>query len=287
MKGGEKALKVENGEITIPDNALVEVTQMNNVVEVRYLLGSNNSIGIQKINADEYVVLDTGEIKQFEKNDNRAENVNSLRKTFRRLRMLINNNFSGSNSEAMLTLTYKENMTDFHRLSKDFANFRHKLNRIYPGFKYIRIAEPQGRGAWHLHVLVKVDNSNFYIKNEKLAQMWGQGFTFVKHLKNVDNVGSYVSAYLADIPVDPKDEVKEGKPKKVIKGGRLHLYPSGMRLYTKSKGIEEPIPYYEKYGKIKNTNLGKKVFSSSKVISDDSGKIITKIKTIQFNLKRK
>ncbi|WP_448192997.1 hypothetical protein, partial [Azospirillum sp. sgz301742] len=31
-----------------------------------------------------------------------------------------------------------------------------------------------------------------------------------------------------------------GKEKKFIKGGRLHMYPPGMNLYRKSKGIQPP-----------------------------------------------
>lgn len=280
-------MKIEKEDIELTDSSPVEVIRMNNVTEIRYIAGRNNSISIKKINADEYVDLETGEIKQYKKSEVRTENLNSLLRTFRNLRMLINNNFKGSNHEAMLTLTYKENMTDFHRLGRDFANFRHKLNRIYPGFQYIRIAEPQGRGAWHLHVLVKVEDREFYIKNDDLAKMWGQGFTFVKHLSNIDNVGSYVSAYLSDIPVNPDDELKDGKPKKVIKGGRLHMYPTNMRLYTKSKGIELPKSFFTSYGQIKKANLGKLVFDNSKVIRDDSGKIVTKVKSLQFNKKRK
>ena len=39
----------------------------------------------------------------------------------------------------------------------------------------------------------------------------------------------------------------EGSKKKFIKGGRLHLYPTGMRIYRKSKGIEEPERFYGLY----------------------------------------
>lgn len=279
-------MRIEKGKVDIPESAYTEITRMNNVTEVRYISNRNSGISIQKLNADEYLELATGEIKEFEHSKDRTGNINSLYQTFRRLRMLINANFSGSNKEAMLTLTYRENMTDFHRLCTDFKNFVLRIKRVYPDLEYIRIAEPQGRGAWHLHVLVKRNNGDFYIENCKLEKMWGHGFTFVKNLRDVDNVGAYVSAYLADIPVNPDDELKDGKPKKVIKGGRLHMYPPHMRLYTKSKGIKKPESYIVPYRKIKKTDLGKSVFESSKILYDDNGNIITKIKTIQYNRKR-
>lgn len=279
-------MHIKKEKFDIPDVAYTEVTKMNNVTEVRYLSNRNSSIDIKKINADEYVQLSTGEIKEYEHAEDRTGNINSLYRTFRQLRALINANFVGSKKEAMLTLTYKKNMTNFHQLGVDFKNFIARVKRIYPDIEYIRIAEPQARGAWHLHVLVKRKDGNFYIENSKLEQLWGHGFTFVKNLKNVDNVGAYLSAYLADIPVDPDDELKDGKPKKVIKGGRLHMYPPHMRLYTKSRGIEQPKSFFVPYGQIKNTDLGKSVFESSKILYDDNGKVITRIKTIQFNKKR-
>jgi hypothetical protein len=71
----------------------------------------------------------------------------------------------------------------------------------------------------------------------------------IKSLKNVDNIGAYVSAYLADIEVPQGVEttssnlvIKEvdGQKKRFVKGGRLWMYPPGMNLIRKSKGIVYP-----------------------------------------------
>jgi len=73
----------------------------------------------------------------------------------------------------------------------------------------------------------------------------------IKSLKDVDNIGAYLSAYLTDVELtedntgqalkaDGTMQIKEVEGKKYIKGGRLHMYPPGMNLYRKSKGITFP-----------------------------------------------
>ena len=69
--------------------------------------------------------------------------------------------------------------------------------------------------------------------------MWGQGFTKTKRLKDTDNVASYLMAYLTNVP---KDEIVPGTIKKgIIKGARLHFYPSGVHIYRGSRGLIKPV----------------------------------------------
>lgn len=100
--------------------------------------------------------------------------------------------------------------------------------------------EPQASGSWHLHGLIKRKTKlPFMSNNEIIEPMWGQGFTKTKRLKNSDNVASYLMAYLTDVP---KDELVPGASKKgVIKGARLHFYPSGVHIYRGSRGLKQPI----------------------------------------------
>lgn len=250
-------MKEEKHSVFIGDDDLVTVTKMNHIVEVQHMQKMNRQAHIEKLDKYRYVDLATGEIKEFKLSENRAENFNSLRQTFKKLRYLINNNFSGSKNELHVILTYAENMTDTERLYKDFKRFMTRLRRKYENISsidYISVVEPQQRGAWHCHVLMRFnDLKSIYIKNKDLADLWGQGFVQIKSLKDVDNIGAYLSAYLTDIELNDsnviaaaknKMEIKtvdvEGVSKKYIKGGRLPLYPSGMNLYRKSKGIKFP-----------------------------------------------
>ena len=54
--------------------------------------------------------------------------------------------------DCMLTLTYRENMTDRHRCKRDLDVFLKRLRRVLPHFQYIAVLERQERGAWHVHI---------------------------------------------------------------------------------------------------------------------------------------
>jgi hypothetical protein len=295
---GDKALE----PILLSKKDVVKVTKMNHIIEVQHMEKMNRKNHIKKLDKDRYVDIGTGEIKDFEHSETRKDNSNSLKQTFKKLRYLINNNFTGEGNEIHVTLTYKENMTDTKRLYKDFQYFIDRLRYAYKKqstIDYLTVIEPQGRGAWHCHVLMRFNAlDKVYIKNKDLRAMWGQGFVTIKSLKDVDNIGAYLSAYLTDIELTEETLLKaaknqsevvirqvEGKEKKFVKGGRLHMYPPGMNLYRKSKGIEPPDREEMRFGDIK------KIVGSTKPHYQKSYHIQTDefentITFIQYNTKR-
>lgn len=213
----------------------------------------NYKARVKKINNTEYVHLGTGEVREFEfKAKNRSESINSMYKTLKRLRYLINNNFTGADNELFLTLTYAENMTNPERLYKDMDKFIKRLRYGYRNIStvdYINVVEPQQRGAWHCHLLLRFnDVEKIYIPNEEIRSLWGHGFVRVNRLEDVDNIGAYLTAYLTDLPLEELDsiddaksfEIKEVDNKKYVKGARLYMYPPGMNLYRHSRGIKKP-----------------------------------------------
>lgn len=257
----------EESEFFIPSNSLVKLTTMGHLREIQYMEKMNTQTYISKLNKHQYVVLETGEIKEFKHIENRSQSYNSLRQTFKKIRYLINNNFHGHGNELHVVLTYEKNITDNKVLYADFKRFMTRLKRKYEdvsSIDYINVVEPQGRGAWHCHLLLRFnDLDSIFIPNEfdaegnpvdaPLYDMWGQGFVTIKSLKDVDNIGAYLSAYLADLEltddtfrVAVKEDLKiverevEGETKRFIKGGRLHMYPPGMNLYRKSRGVKFP-----------------------------------------------
>ena len=103
----------------------------------------------------------------------------------------------GGKSVKFLTLTYKENMTDYARLSRDFDLFKHRLE-YYLGEKiqYVCVPEQQKRGAWHLHILLYCS----FLPIDTLKRLWnemqGQGGFNVKRVQHVHNVGKYIGKYV-------------------------------------------------------------------------------------------
>lgn len=286
----------------------VKVKKMNSIVEVIHL--KNENIGgfhkIRKLNKNEYMIVDTGEIRQYVKSENRGQNIEGLKKTFKKIRDLINNNFVGAANELHITLTYAENMQDYKQLYKDFDKFIKRFKyRFKYDIDYISVVEPQGRGAWHCHLLVRFNGlDKIYIPNDEICSLWGHGFTKTRSLENIDNIGAYLSAYLGDVEVTEETirdmyqngykqiEIKEveveGLIKKYIKGGRLHYYPPGINIYRKSKGIKFPEEQYMRFSDVKKiVGSAKPTFTRTVVIRDDlTNQVLNEITYQSYNLKR-
>lgn len=284
----------------------VKVVNMGHIIEVMAMDKiPNGTFGITKLSKDEYVVNDTGEVMEYNHTESRTENKDNLRRTFKQLRYLINYNFRGFGNELAFTITYREHVTDPERLYKDFEKFMKRLRYRYRDIDYLNVVEPMGSGRWHCHVLLRFnDMEKVYIPNKEVAELWGQGFVTVKAIrKDVDNIGAYLSAYLGDIEVtkeaivdayknSDKVELKtvlvDGKEKKFIKGGRLHYYPTGMRIYRKSKGIKEPPVEWLEFSDVKKM-VGSREPNYSKTVDivDEFETTINSITYYQYNLKRK
>ena len=250
--------KLRPEEIYIPDTDIVTVTYMGKITEIQHITTHNSKVRTIKVSTDEYVITETGEVNKYaRKSENRSQSENSIRKTMRRIRELIQTNVTDSKKVKWITLTYKENMTDTKRLYEDFRRFNQRF--IYQltscGIEkpsYISIAEPQGRGAWHLHILYIWKNSIApFIYNDAFADLWGHGFTKIKALKDSDNIANYLMCYLTDIEIAPElkeyipddmlKEVTDNQQKKsVVKGGRLHMYPAQMNIIRHSNNIKYP-----------------------------------------------
>ena len=233
------------------------VTKAGDVLDV-VLTDSRKRQTIQKIDKDKYICCDTGEVREYNHAETRKDNSQSVYRSLKHLRQLINANVTDRDKVRWVTLTYAENMTDSKRLYEDFRRFWQRFKYYYKGYKieYILANEPQGRGAWHMHIFFIFDRQAPFIPNKVLADLWGFGFVSVKQIDgNIDNLGAYLSAYLGDMEV-PKNKVMEYEQvydvnnikvvqgekcdKYVVKGARLNLYPVGFNIYKCSRGIKQP-----------------------------------------------
>lgn len=177
------------------------------------------------------------------------------------MRDIINANLENPDNALWVTLTYAENMRDEKRLYTDFHAFwkwfrRYQEHKRQPPALYIAAAEPQGRGAWHLHLLLLFPGKAPFIPNAEMAQLWGHGFTKVKGLTSVDNPGLYLTMYMSDMEITEAAQagamsanIKEvdvigadgtRQKKSIVKGARLHMYPPGFNIYRTSRGIKRP-----------------------------------------------
>lgn len=294
----------EQPEITIKPADLVTVTKMNHITEIQYMEKMNRKVAIKKLSEAEYAVLETGEVKPFKRTKNRSEGLQSLYRTFKTLRYLINNNFTGAPNELFITLTFakdadgwRPSVNDTEYLRKCYKKFIRLVKKKYGKVEFIRVLEPHADGHAHFHALLRFDDyDKIFIANEDLNKMWGQGFVRVNSLKNVDNVGAYVSAYLADLDVTPQAEevlkkldmediLTDKKGKKFIKGGRMKFYPTGVQIYNKSKAIKMPERTRMKYQEArKKAGSGEPTYEKEILI--DSDEFSNKLKFEYYNSKR-
>lgn len=255
--------KIEN--LKVEPSSLVRVKEMGHITEVMWSENYSSKCTIRKLDKDHYVELESGEIKEFKHIQNRACDLKSISKSLGKLRDYLNTNITNVSNCRWVTLTYSDNMTDPKRLYEDFKKFNMRLRYNIGHYEYIVAMEPQGRGAWHCHVVMIFENKAPYIPNELMAKVWGNGFVTVKKLDDIDNVGAYLTAYLGDMEVqdfcDSKKahelvgkrvEIKEVEidnngiieTKKYIKGARLYMYPPQFNLYRCSRGIKKPVVTY-------------------------------------------
>lgn len=55
-------------------------------------------------------------------------------------------------ASTLLTLTYRFNELDLHRVKKDLKEFNRRMLRELPGFRFVAAFEKQERGAYHVHM---------------------------------------------------------------------------------------------------------------------------------------
>lgn len=132
-----------------------------------------------------------GESEQRELHEDRAS-----RRARSRLRQLI----LSSNADHLLTLTYRENVTDFQKACQDLASLIRRVRKHLPHWVFIAVPEQQKRGAWHWHLAV-VGRQDVKLLRHLWRSVVGEGNIDVQRPKAGINrrlaIVSYLSKYLA------------------------------------------------------------------------------------------
>ena len=74
----------------------------------------------------------------------------AIRRARSRLRQLV----LSAGADHLLTLTYRDNVTDFPQTTRDLSRFVRRVKAELPDWVYIGVPERQKRGAWHWHMAV-------------------------------------------------------------------------------------------------------------------------------------
>lgn len=219
----------------------------------------------QKINKEEYIDKRTGEIKRYKIGETKSEE--TLKKSMRKLRKILKNNFQGAENELFITLTTANNTTDIEIIKKYFKKFYRKLKKKYGALEFVYVIEKhKNRGGWHIHTLIKhIENRQLYIDNRIIEALWKQGFTKTRRINSgsgengIDKVISYLT---------------KTRTKKEI--------PNNQRCYYKSRRIQKPKTYKIKYGEFCegiNDSYRLESQKTTLILSERTDKIINVVKT--------
>ena len=162
--------------VSVENPATIKVfTSQNGIIEVESVKNKPFALNrFIRLNKYEYIDKETGE----------------LRKTFKNLKRTINSNFTGTDSEKHITLTFSAQSIDPKSAHTEFKRWWRTMKKLFPTLEYICILEPNSiQGNWHLHILVKsMNNESLDISQELLNRTWRHGFSKVTDIKNVDNI---------------------------------------------------------------------------------------------------
>jgi len=257
---------------------------------------------IKKLDKDHYAIVNSkereGEICEY-KHSGEKDKKNVI-VSHAELRRRIRTNFDGEfGRQVFLTLTYQNNMQDPEQLYRDWMVYWKRVKRslLEHELDYITVAEPQGRGAWHLHILIKSDKPIVFGTVEKPFYSWsykwlrdswrevigGGGSAEIEplYMNGDKDIGTYLGSYFSSFE-SPEGEAKDKNGKRYKKNARLSMYPPHFKFWRCSQGIQKtvitPLSYddaLEEFGYIKHR-------TDVELTDAETGEVINNISRIHY-----
>lgn len=215
----ETVLFEELEHFKILDDDIVRVTtnKEGDTFIVKNSLKQNHNISkFRRLNKDEFINIETGEIRRFNIGNFKSEK--SIRRSMNKLRELIELNFTNTNFLFItLTTANLDGFNDIKIVKNHFKKFIRKLTAKYKDIAYVAKFEQHKNGNWHIHLIVKyLDNKPIFIDNDKIIKkIWGNNtYTELANKKDIEKVIDYMT-----------------------KTTQLNNVPKDFELFTKSKNL--------------------------------------------------
>lgn len=243
--------KLEGRYLKVENDVQVRYTQTGSIIRYSVQSFRNRDNYIKLLSDRQYMDTRTGEVKDRKFiAKTRWDNIKNIRKSMQDGRDVINANVHDLARTVWVTFTYAENMQDEKKLYRDWDNFNRAYRKIVGNYEYIIAVEPQKRGAWHIHAFLIFDHE-VMLDYRRIIHTWGKGRVEVQYMYgDVDNLGAYLSAYLCNLDLNEKAQTLgyhdlnvvacERTGKMYEKGQRLGMYPKGMKIFRRSKGVVKP-----------------------------------------------
>ena len=196
-------------------------------MEITVFANQPPEISAQRLNKDEYLCRNTGEIRQYNTFADKQPSSDSLKRTYKRLERTVVGNFTGGQNEIFLTLGYDGQKCTLEKLRYDWKLLLRKLRRKIPTLEYLFICEYSQKGLLHAHIFIeRTDGKKLLIDRNWLIKSWGYQHVFIQRIQSEEDVlklASYVNPFK--------------NPRKMK---TLAYFPQGFRHYRCSSGIERP-----------------------------------------------
>lgn len=261
----------KNSPIQIPENEIVTFYSTPEYKEINY--SKYRPFPTTKLKGNMYVDNSTGELREYNKKPYRT--IESFKKNYKPIVMLMKGYFRGDGSERLITLTYRRLMNDIDRLSKDVNTFIKKLRKKYPDILYLCIKEPQRNSSWHAHVLAKRSgNISFDISEDEIRKMWKKGQkVHVESIYNIDGLCRYF-------------DISKNKEKAY----RLRFYPKNKHIFSHSTGMtvtKQTLPCGEALKKISTESFERVHQSRVDIIMVDTDGSELVLNSVQYQQYKK
>jgi hypothetical protein len=176
---------------------------------------SSNSKGLQVIKDMRYFGI---EFKKGSKKDSKKKELNSILKTRKRIKTILECNVD--EKTWFITLTFAENIQDYDKANRYFKKY---LEKNFPNLKYMNCKELQLRGAIHYHLIV-FDYQEDLKQVKKDFKKWQHGIVFVKKVSynNYQAMANYFSGYM---------------------GKENQLIAKNKKIFTTSRNLKKPKKY--------------------------------------------
>lgn len=168
----------------------------------------------------------------------------------RRARSICLDRVKAIRADRMVTLTYRENMTDRARLAADFKAFIRRLRKAGVRVEYVATVERQKRGAWHVHMAVR-GRQNYRLLRSIWRAVVGEGNINVRNPWREKPLRHRLAAYMSKYVGKAFEESEKGarrlwcsqgiaEPAVTVFGGPWAGWPEAVRVAMRwlGEGLE-------------------------------------------------
>lgn len=168
-----------------------------------------------------------------------ASQEENLRRAERRARQKVRFLIQSIGADHLLTLVYRENMTDSDKLNEDFTRFVRLVREKYPDWLYVGVKEYQERGALHMHVACVGKQDVHHLRKCWYIAIGGNADDAGENTKGQINVRYRKKRFSGQSPIFTCLQLAAYLSKYISKTF-AHSRELGERRYKSSRGIPAP-----------------------------------------------